>query len=163
LGRDLGGASLRRVDDGRDPAAVSLPVHRHPAARPGHGGRSLNAPLPASRSWDTERRSLARRLERAASIASLRGKLVAADELFARYFIDLTPRVALIAAQSADRHGNLYTGPNTEDTPVIVEATAFKGGIVVAQVDEIVDTLPRVDIPADWVSFVAQSPHPHYI
>jgi malonate decarboxylase alpha subunit len=46
-------------------------------------------------------------------------------ELFARYFIDLTPRVALIAAQSADREGNLYTGPNTEDTPVIVEATAF--------------------------------------
>ena len=221
----------------------------------------MNAPLPASRSWDTERRSRTRRLERAASIASLRGKIVAADdivalleaviepgdrvciegdnqkqadflaraltqvdpvrvhdlhivqsvlalpehldifergiasrldfsfsgpqgtrlaqlvganriaigaihtylELFARYFIDLTPRVALIAAQSADRHGNLYTGPNTEDTPVIVEATAFKGGIVVAQVDEIVDSLPRVDIPADWVSFVAQSPHPHYI
>src|SRR5664279_2184731 len=33
-------------------------------------------------------------------------------ELFARYFVDLTPRVALIAAQSADREGNLYTGPN---------------------------------------------------
>jgi len=193
----------------------------------------LNAPLPPSRSWDTERSSRTRRLERAGSIASLRGKIVAADdvvalleaviepgdrvciegdnqkqadflaraltrvdptrvhdlhivqsvlalpehldifergiatrldfsfsgpqgtrlaqlvsanriaigaihtylELFARYFIDLTPRVALIAAQSADRHGNLYTGPNTEDTPVIVEATAFKGGIVVAQVD----------------------------
>ncbi len=38
-------------------------------------------------------------------------------ELFGRYFIDLTPRVALIAAHAADRHGNLYTGPNTEDTP----------------------------------------------
>ena len=47
-------------------------------------------------------------------------------ELFGRYFIDLTPRVALIAAQAADRHGNLYTGPNTEDTPAIVEATAFR-------------------------------------
>lgn len=35
-------------------------------------------------------------------------------ELFARYFIDLTPQVALIAAVSADREGNLYTGPNTE-------------------------------------------------
>ncbi|WP_434032057.1 malonate decarboxylase subunit alpha [[Pseudomonas] boreopolis] len=84
-------------------------------------------------------------------------------ELFGRYFIDLTPRVALVAAQAADRHGNLYTGPNTEDTPVIVEATAFKGGIVIAQVNEVVDALPRVDIPADWVDFVVQAPRPHYI
>jgi malonate decarboxylase alpha subunit len=84
-------------------------------------------------------------------------------ELFARYFVDLTPRVALIAAQAADREGNLYTGPNTEDTPAIVEATAFKGGIVIAQVNEIVDKLPRVDIPADWVNFVVEAPTPHYI
>ena len=40
-------------------------------------------------------------------------------ELFARYFIDLTPNVALIAGVSADRDGNLYTGPNTEDTPTV--------------------------------------------
>lgn len=84
-------------------------------------------------------------------------------ELFGRYFIDLTPRIALVTAQAADRHGNLYTGPNTEDTPVIVEATAFKGGIVIAQVNEILDTLPRVDIPADWVDFVTQAPKPNYI
>ena len=84
-------------------------------------------------------------------------------ELFGRYFIDLTPKVALVAAQAADRHGNLYTGPNTEDTPVIVEATAFRGGIVIAQVNEIVDTLPRVDIPADWVDFVTLAPRPNYI
>ena len=84
-------------------------------------------------------------------------------ELFGRYFIDLTPQVALIAAQAADRYGNLYTGPNTEDTPVIVEATAFRGGIVIAQVNEIVDTLPRVDIPADWVNFVTEAPRPNYI
>ncbi len=84
-------------------------------------------------------------------------------ELFARYFVDLTPRVALIAAQAADREGNLYTGPNTEDTPAIVEATAFKGGIVIAQVNEIVDRLPRVDIPADWVNFYIKAPTPHYI
>ncbi|WP_068817152.1 malonate decarboxylase subunit alpha, partial [Xanthomonas translucens] len=84
-------------------------------------------------------------------------------ELFGRYFVDLTPRVALVAAQAADRHGNLYTGPNTEDTPVIAEATAFKGGIVIAQVNAIVDTLPRVDIPADWVGYVVQAPRPHYI
>ncbi|MEN5425523.1 malonate decarboxylase subunit alpha [Stenotrophomonas pennii] len=84
-------------------------------------------------------------------------------ELFGRYFIDLTPKIALVAAQAADRHGNLYTGPNTEDTPVIVEATAFRGGIVIAQVNEIVDTLPRVDIPADWVDFVTLAPRPNYI
>jgi malonate decarboxylase alpha subunit len=84
-------------------------------------------------------------------------------ELFGRYFIDLTPRVALIAAQAADHAGNLYTGPNTEDTPAIVEATAFKSGIVIAQVNEILARLPRVDIPSDWVDLVVQSPKPHYI
>jgi PAS domain S-box-containing protein len=67
-------------------------------------------------------------------------------ELFARYFIDLTPNVALIAAVSADNDGNLYTGPNTEDTPTVVEATTFRSGLVVAQVAEIVDRLPRVDV-----------------
>ncbi len=84
-------------------------------------------------------------------------------ELFARYFVDLTPNVALICAQAADREGNLYTGPNTEDTPAIVEATAFKSGVVIAQVNEVVDQLPRVDIPAGWVDFVVKSPKPHYI
>ncbi|MGF6275412.1 malonate decarboxylase alpha subunit [Massilia sp. UYP11] len=84
-------------------------------------------------------------------------------ELFARYFIDLTPRVALVAAEMADREGNLYTGPNTEDTPAIAEATAFKSGIVIAQVNRIVDKLPRVDIPGDWVGYVVQSPTPYYI
>ncbi len=84
-------------------------------------------------------------------------------ELFARYFVDLTPKVALVAAQMADREGNLYTGPNTEDTPAIVEATAFRNGIVIAQVNQIVDRLPRVDIPADWVHVVAEAPRPHYV
>lgn len=84
-------------------------------------------------------------------------------ELYSRYFVDLTPRVAFVAAQSADREGNLYTGPNTEDTPAVVEGTAFKSGIVVAQVNELVDRVPRVDVPADWVSFVVKAPKPHYI
>jgi malonate decarboxylase alpha subunit len=84
-------------------------------------------------------------------------------ELYGRYFVDLTPQVAFIAAQAADAQGNLYTGPNTEDTPAIVEATAFRGGIVIAQVNEIVDQLPRVDIPADWVNFVVAAPTPHFI
>jgi malonate decarboxylase alpha subunit len=88
-------------------------------------------------------------------------------ELFSRYFVDLTPKVALVAAQAADAAGNLYTGPNTEDTPAIVEATAFSGGIVIAQVNEWVDgstkTLPRVDIPTDWVDFVVRAPKPNFI
>lgn len=84
-------------------------------------------------------------------------------ELFSRYFVDLTPRVSLIAAQSADAQGNLYTGPNTEDTPAIVEATAFKSGIVIAQVNEVVAQVPRVDIPADWVDFVIPAPRPSVI
>jgi len=84
-------------------------------------------------------------------------------ELFARYFMDLTPHVALIAAAQADRHGNLYTGPNTEDTPTIVEATAFKSGIVVAQVNELVDQVSRVDIPGDRVDFVIKSDQPFYV
>jgi malonate decarboxylase alpha subunit len=84
-------------------------------------------------------------------------------ELFARYFMDLTPHVALIAANQADRDGNLYTGPNTEDTPTIVEAAAFKSGIVIAQVNEIVDKLPRVDIAGDQVDFVIKSDRPFYV
>ena len=84
-------------------------------------------------------------------------------ELFARYFVDLTPHVALIAAVSADRHGNLYTGPNTEDTPTVVEATSFKNGVVIAQVNEIVETVPRVDIPGDRVHFVLQSDKPFHV
>jgi malonate decarboxylase alpha subunit len=84
-------------------------------------------------------------------------------ELFARYFMDLTPHVALIAAVEADGAGNLYTGPNTEDTPTIVEATAFKSGIVVAQVNKVVDKLPRVDIPGDQVDFVVEADRPFYV
>jgi malonate decarboxylase alpha subunit len=84
-------------------------------------------------------------------------------ELFGRYFVDLTPHVALIAAVSADAEGNLYTGPNTEDTPTIVEATSFKGGLVVAQVKEIVDKVPRVDIPGDQVHFVVEAGKPFLV
>ena len=84
-------------------------------------------------------------------------------ELYGRYFMDLTPHVALIAAVQADHDGNLYTGPNTEDTPTIVEATAFKSGIVVAQVNEVVDRLPRVDIPGDRVDFIVKAPQPFYV
>src|SRR3981081_3402460 len=84
-------------------------------------------------------------------------------ELYARMLVDLTPQVALVVADKADRDGNLYTGPNTEDTPTITEAAAFRGGIVVAQVNEIVDRLPRVDVPGDWVDVVVPSPKPYLI
>jgi malonate decarboxylase alpha subunit len=84
-------------------------------------------------------------------------------ELFARYFVDLTPNVALIAAEAADDAGNLYTGPNTEDTPAIVEATAFKNGVVIAQVNQRLPSLPRVDVPAGWVDFIVVAPRPNHI
>jgi malonate decarboxylase alpha subunit len=81
-------------------------------------------------------------------------------ELYARLLIDLIPDVALVCAEKADAQGNLYTGPNTEDTPVIVEAAAFHDGIVIAQVNEITDSLPRVDIPGSWVDIVVQADRP---
>jgi malonate decarboxylase alpha subunit len=84
-------------------------------------------------------------------------------ELYARMFVDLVPDVALICAEQADRQGNLYTGPNTEDTPTIVEATAFHDGVVVVQVNELVDALPRVDIPASWVDVVVVADRPYQI
>ena len=81
-------------------------------------------------------------------------------ELFSRYFTDLTPNVALCVGQYADRQGNIYTGNNTEETPLIIEAAAFKDGVVVVQVDEIRDSIPRVDIPADWVDYIVESDIP---
>jgi malonate decarboxylase alpha subunit len=81
-------------------------------------------------------------------------------ELYARLLIDLIPDVALVCAEKADAQGNLYTGPNTEDTPVIVEAAAFHDGIVIAQVNEITDSLPRVDIPGSWIDVVVQADRP---
>jgi malonate decarboxylase alpha subunit len=62
-------------------------------------------------------------------------------ELYARTLVDLTPQVALVVADRADRNGNLYTGPNTEDTPTITEAA----------------------VPGDWVDFVIPSPKPYRI
>ncbi|HWG69002.1 MAG TPA: malonate decarboxylase subunit alpha [Steroidobacteraceae bacterium] len=108
--------------------------------------------------------SQARRLAQLLGAGRLRiGAIHTYLELYARYFIDLTPRVSLVCAQAADADGNLYTGANTEDTPVIVEATAFRNGIVIAQVNEVLPRLPRVDIPGDWIDFVVTSPTPYYI
>ena len=87
-------------------------------------------------------------------------------ELYGRLYVDLTPNVVLVAGYKADRDGNLYTGASTEDTPALVEAAAFRDGIVIAQVNEIVDNpkdLPRVDIPGSWIDFVVQSDKPFFI
>jgi len=81
-------------------------------------------------------------------------------ELYARMFVDLTPDIALLCAQQADRDGNLYTGANTEDTPTLIEAAAFRHGVVLVQVNEIVAELPRVDIPGSWVDLVVRADRP---
>ncbi len=81
-------------------------------------------------------------------------------ELYARLFVDLVPNVVLVCAEQADKDGNIYTGPNPEDTPVIVEAAAFHDGIVIVQVNEIVDELPRVDIPACWIDVIVEADQP---
>lgn len=81
-------------------------------------------------------------------------------ELYARLFVDLVPNVVLVCAAQADKDGNIYTGPNTEDTPVIVEAAAFHDGIVIVQVNEIVEELPRVDIPSSWIDVVVKADRP---
>jgi len=84
-------------------------------------------------------------------------------EIYARLFVDLAPNVVLVCAEQGDAEGNLYTGPNTEDTPVIVEAAAFHDGIVIAQVNQIVDKLPRVDIPGSWVDVVVEADRPYAV
>ncbi|APU71819.1 malonate decarboxylase subunit alpha [Companilactobacillus crustorum] len=84
-------------------------------------------------------------------------------ELYARLYVDLIPHVVLVAADKVDREGNLYTGANTEETPVIVESAAFKDGIVIVQANEIVDKVPRVDIPGDWVDIVVPADEPYQL
>ena len=54
-------------------------------------------------------------------------------------------------------------GSSSAYAPTVIEATAFKGGIVVAQVNEVMDKLPRVDIPGDRVDFVVVAPKPFYV
>ena len=75
-------------------------------------------------------------------------------ELYGRYFVDLYPQVAILAAEACDEAGNIFTGNNTEDSPLIAEATRFKMGIVVVQAKQKLAQLPRVDIPASWVDFI---------
>jgi malonate decarboxylase alpha subunit len=104
------------------------------------------------------------RMARAASAGKIKiGNIHTYLELYSRYFTDLAPNVCCVAAEAADKDGNLYTGDNTEDTPVIVESAAFKNGIVIAQVNKILDSIPRVDIPGGWVDYICESPKPYSI
>jgi len=87
-------------------------------------------------------------------------------ELYSRLLVDLIPNVVLSAGFMADREGNIYTGASTEDSPALIEPAAFSDGIVIVQVNELVDDvkdLPRVDIPASWVDFVVVADKPFYI
>ena len=84
-------------------------------------------------------------------------------EWFGGYCVGVMAWVAVVAARRADRERNISAGPNTEDTPTVVEATAFKDGLVIAQVNEIVDKVPRVDIPADRVHFTVKSDKPFFV
>ncbi|MCT3296109.1 malonate decarboxylase subunit alpha [Lactiplantibacillus pentosus] len=96
------------------------------------------------------------------------GSLVIGDihtylELYARLYVDLIPNVVLVAADQVDKDGNLYTGNNTEETPVIVEAAAFHDGIVIVQANQVVDRVPRVDIPGEWVDVVIPADQPYQL
>lgn len=84
-------------------------------------------------------------------------------ELYSRYFAELIPDVVCLVALEADREGNLYTGANTEETPALIEAAAFRGAVVVVQANKIVDRVRRVDIPGQWVDFVVESPRPFHL
>lgn len=76
---------------------------------------------------------------------------------------DLTPNICLLMADKAEKYGNLFTGANTEETTSMIEATNFKNVVVVVQVNEVVDQLPRVDIPSDWVDVIVKGPEKSYI
>ena len=75
-------------------------------------------------------------------------------------------RRAAVRREGRPTTGNLYTGPNTEDTPTIAEAAAFHDGVVIVQANEIVDgsdDLPRVDIPGSWVDYVVAADRPFFL
>ena len=68
-------------------------------------------------------------------------------------FLDLFPDSAELPQRKRPARQPLHRTEDTEDTPVITETTAFRGGVVIAQVNGLVEpgALPRVDIPGDWV------------
>lgn len=67
-------------------------------------------------------------------------------ELYSRLVVDLIPNVVLSAGFMADRQGNIYTGPSTEDSPALIEPAAFSDGIVIVQVNELVDDVSELPV-----------------
>ena len=84
-------------------------------------------------------------------------------ELYGRYFVDLYPQVAVLVAEACDEAGNIFTGNNTEDSPIIAEATRFKMGVVIVQAKQKLATLPRVDIPASWIDFIVVTDEDYHL
>jgi malonate decarboxylase alpha subunit len=84
-------------------------------------------------------------------------------ELYGRYFVDLYPQVAILAAEACDEAGNVFTGSNTEDSPIIAEAARFKMGVVIVQARRKLAQLPRVDIPASWVDFIVVTEEDYHL
>ena len=140
---------------GRQPEAGRLPVAHPGRLRPEAPPRPAHADLvgvalpststcssaaspPSSTSPTPGRRACASRSWSRTARVDI-GAIHTYVELYARMFVDLAPDVVLLCAEQADRDGNLYTGPNTEDTPTIAEAAAFHDGMVIVQVNEIVD------------------------
>jgi malonate decarboxylase alpha subunit len=64
----------------------------------------------------------------------------------ARMFVDLMPDVARVCAEQADRQGGLYTG-RTPRTRRPLSRDGLPRRVVVVQVNEIVDELPRARRP----------------
>lgn len=98
-------------------------------------------------------------VEKAAEIGAIHTYL----ELFGRYFVDLFPQVSILVAEACDDQGNIYTGDNTEDSPIIAEATHFNSGIVIVQCRECLQQLPRVDIPGGWIDFLVVTGEPYHL
>lgn len=115
-------------------------------------------------------RGIARRLDfafcgpQAAAVARLVGEgririgaIHTYAELYSRYFTDLPPGAALLAGELADREGNVYLGCNAEETPLLAEAAHGAKGIVIVQVERVVERIPRVDVPADRIEFIVEA------
>jgi malonate decarboxylase alpha subunit len=66
-------------------------------------------------------------------------------------------------AEACDDAGNVYTGNNTEDSPLIAEATRFKMGVVIVQAKKKLAQLPRVDVPASWVDFIVVTEEDYHL
>ena len=75
-------------------------------------------------------------------------------------FVDLAPRVVLVCAEQGDADGNLYTGPNTEDTPVIVEAAAFHDGIVLHRSTRLSISFHVWIFQVSWVDILVEADRP---